>query len=865
MLGVALVAAPMLSPLAQPASAAGPYVDQAFETVWSRTDRPVEERQAARSWTWGPQTFYAGYEKYMEGPGSQRLVSYFDKSRMEINNPNGNRNSEWFVTNGLLVVEMMTGRLQVGNNSFQQVTPANIPVAGDVGSSINTPTYATLAALASLNGDHRAPDRTGQQIREGITRNSGVGSVDNLAGFAKYSVYEPTTGHNIPDVFWKFMNQRGVVYKQGRYAEDILVDWLFAMGYPVTEPYWMPIQVGSEQRWVLMQAFQRRILTYSPYNPDGWKVEMGNVGRAYYDWRYAQTQPGPQPTPRPNANISIDPSGGNANVDITVRGTGFPAFVAVQLGAEKPSSNYFRGLGSAATDAAGNFSARVRIPADASGLGQIEITAAANGGAVRASQTYRLQYAPSIAVNPNYMVVNNGTVTVRGDGFPAGINVRLGMLFDNARDIEFRSNVRTDGKGSFEGSFSVGNKPIGAQFYVYAIADSGEKARYDTKMRVIGQPGLAVEPNSGPVGTYVILRGFGWPAGEQVTVGVRGTANRTEAFHPSLVGIDGAGNFAVQVFLNSGYATERELRLIAVEAKSGIRLEAPYLVAQQVPPTPTPVPGNAVIAVNPNTLVAGQAATVTGNRWPVGANVTLTLNAAGVQEIVGSAGVDRDGNFATSFVVGPRWANAGQVTLSATVPNGPAATAILQIGASSGRIVESGMPMGVTSYIGPDASYVKVYGQGWRQGKTVDVAVVAANGSINTKVATALVKADGTWQAAFAYSAQWSGRTDIGITAGTIDDTQSSTRYLPVTNLSKVTGGTYNVQGGNWPANTHVVAVLMAPGIEEQMVGAGNTDGNGALNFNIDVPRVDGREYQIEMRSTTPNALPYKATFGFTR
>jgi hypothetical protein len=37
---------------------------------------------------------------------------------------------------------------------------------------------------------------------------------------------------------------------------------------------------------VLFQAFQRRILTYTPDNPEGWKVEMGNVGAQYYNWRY---------------------------------------------------------------------------------------------------------------------------------------------------------------------------------------------------------------------------------------------------------------------------------------------------------------------------------------------------------------------------------------------------------------------------------------------------------------------------------------------------------------------------------------------------------------------------------------------------
>jgi hypothetical protein len=37
---------------------------------------------------------------------------------------------------------------------------------------------------------------------------------------------------------------------------------------------------------VLVQAFERRIMTYTPSNGAGFQVEMGNVGKQYYSWRY---------------------------------------------------------------------------------------------------------------------------------------------------------------------------------------------------------------------------------------------------------------------------------------------------------------------------------------------------------------------------------------------------------------------------------------------------------------------------------------------------------------------------------------------------------------------------------------------------
>ena len=46
----------------------------------------------------------------------------------------------------------------------------------------------------------------------------GIATLDNLAQYARYGVYEPTLGHNIADVFWNFLNQQGPVYENGHYV-----------------------------------------------------------------------------------------------------------------------------------------------------------------------------------------------------------------------------------------------------------------------------------------------------------------------------------------------------------------------------------------------------------------------------------------------------------------------------------------------------------------------------------------------------------------------------------------------------------------------------------------------------------------------
>jgi hypothetical protein len=60
------------------------------------------------------------------------------------------------------------------------------------------------------------------------------------------------------------------------------------MGFPISPPFGTQLVVGGVARPVFIQAFERRVLTYTPSNPDPFKVEMGNVGQHYVAWRYGQ-------------------------------------------------------------------------------------------------------------------------------------------------------------------------------------------------------------------------------------------------------------------------------------------------------------------------------------------------------------------------------------------------------------------------------------------------------------------------------------------------------------------------------------------------------------------------------------------------
>lgn len=259
----------------------GKFADPAFNKVWSYADAPVAGGQAVRSWLWGPSSGQARAEVYDQAPGGLRQVQYFDKSRMEISDFEADRQSQWFVTNGLLAKELIQGQIQIGDSNYVQRSPAQINIAGDLGDA-SAPTYASFSNLLGATSD-----RTGQFADQQLARSGKVSAYAGAAtDAAKLVHYVPQTGHNIPSAFWDFVNRQGLVNQNGRTQNGQVMDWVFALGYPISEAYWAKVYVGGVEQTVLVQAFERRVLTYTPSNPADWQVEMGNVGQHYEQWRY---------------------------------------------------------------------------------------------------------------------------------------------------------------------------------------------------------------------------------------------------------------------------------------------------------------------------------------------------------------------------------------------------------------------------------------------------------------------------------------------------------------------------------------------------------------------------------------------------
>lgn len=255
---------------AMPASAANTFADPTFQAQW-------QAGEALAANFWGPLALAKDgqNEPYVEAPGGARLVQYFDKARMELTNP-----ATGVVTNGLLANELITGKLQTGDNAFQQMTPAALPIAGDPDNA--GPTYAQLGTTAA---SLLAPVQS--KIGTFITMIVGAdGTVTDGGGFAGISLspaigaYDSATQHNVLGVFADFRTKLG----------------LASIGYATSEPFRATVKIAGAQRSIIAQVFERRVLTYNNNNSDPFKVEFGNIGQHYYKWRYPTGLPLTVPT-----------------------------------------------------------------------------------------------------------------------------------------------------------------------------------------------------------------------------------------------------------------------------------------------------------------------------------------------------------------------------------------------------------------------------------------------------------------------------------------------------------------------------------------------------------------------------------------
>lgn len=321
--------------------------ETAFERVWAASDGVVANGDVTRTWFWGPAPLFTIDESYREGVEGQRRVQYWDKGRMEISNPNDDPASPWYVSSGLLPIEMISGRIQTGDRDTQRRSPADIPIVGDPNRATNpnAPTYADFFAVTTVFLDSRlvpvsadpigpiaadspAPPRFGDLVAEQLLPGGEIQRRPDLAASVpgtRLVYYSGVLSHNIPEVFWNFLQQIESPQVNGTDRPDMLADWVYLVGYPASEPYWVTTNIDGFPQDVMVQVYERRVLTYNPDNAPSLQVQMGNTGSDYYRWRYELTSPPPAPNfvRPPNRDATVAPQEGPAGTTFAVTLFGF--------------------------------------------------------------------------------------------------------------------------------------------------------------------------------------------------------------------------------------------------------------------------------------------------------------------------------------------------------------------------------------------------------------------------------------------------------------------------------------------------------------------------------------------------------------
>lgn len=274
-----------------------------FDQAWNMSDKTVTTGRQ-RTWLWGPAPFTSGLaEGYFNNErDNMRLVQYYDKGRMEASSDG---KGGYTITAGKIGRELVTGQVDLGQGRTANYGPAQVPIVGGV-SDKQAPTYADVGVEAV----NRTLDYKGLPVAWRLERGGKIVPFTPPVAVS-LTDYDVVAGHNIADVFAQWLGANGfsdplgiagglaqrTQYAQlaprGRSegAEESKVTTapdFFGPGRPLSDPFWVIVTIDGAPKTILVQVFERWTLTYTPDNPAGWQIELANVGRHYYEWRYEQ-------------------------------------------------------------------------------------------------------------------------------------------------------------------------------------------------------------------------------------------------------------------------------------------------------------------------------------------------------------------------------------------------------------------------------------------------------------------------------------------------------------------------------------------------------------------------------------------------
>jgi hypothetical protein len=194
-------------------------------------------------------------------------AQYYEKGRIEDHSAR-ERNPDWAFMYGRLTAELIAA----GNTA---------PVGGDTSQY----SYRDLTTLADWSNLKQTP----YPGVDGVVANNRAQGI-----FVPYNAaLKSGPGHFVLPQFWSYINRR----------ELFPGGWLHDIGLPMTEPVNGWVTKFGVKREIVIQAFERAVLTFDAQNPRGWEVERANVGSDFLR-APAPATPTPTPTQAPAKNTA---------------------------------------------------------------------------------------------------------------------------------------------------------------------------------------------------------------------------------------------------------------------------------------------------------------------------------------------------------------------------------------------------------------------------------------------------------------------------------------------------------------------------------------------------------------------------------
>ncbi len=301
-----------------------------------------------------------------------------------------------------------------------------------------------------------------------------------------------------------------------------------------------------------------------------------------------------------NSVITLSKNTGNVGDTVTAAGTNFSPSTTLTILFDNIT------VGTATTDASGNFTQQITIPAAVSGAHAIKV------GAVQ--QTFTV--TPKMVLDKTQGIAGT-TVTITGTGFPGGTSIVA--TFSNT-PLTLNPSV-TDASGGFTAIFTVPMVAAGT-YEVRVIAGSTQTANF-----TVVDPTISLDKNSGKVGESITITGTNFAAGSTITFTIDGAANPN--LPTATAGANGGFTVSFNIPAIAGGAHTLAVTSGVISKSAQFTVNANASIA--------PVSGN-----------VGTSVTVTGTGFTASTAVTIKYNGS----VVASGTLTTpNGSFSATFPV----------------------------------------------------------------------------------------------------------------------------------------------------------------------------------------------------------------------